>query len=304
VPPGHFDRECYDRRPLTSPFTQLFLPAAVAVVMLALGATLTTDDLRRVLEAPKPFVLGSLLHIVLLPSLAFAIGLLFEMPAKAAAGLVIIACCPANSTANLFTHFAKGDTMLSVCLTAATSLLAVATIPVVVNAALTTFPSGHEAVRLPIVRTALGVFLIGTLPVIVGMLLKRKRPALARKIETGLNGFGLVVIAAVVVAAIWSERDKVPAALVQSGPFALLLNVTAVSTAWGVSALTHVAWPQRVAIGLECGLQNFALAAFVALTLLGDALLLLPAIAYGLTMWLSAGAVVGLARKRAASGRY
>jgi BASS family bile acid:Na+ symporter len=209
---------------------------------------------------------------------------------------VLIAACPANSAANLFTHFAKGDTMLSVCLTAATSLLSVATIPAVVNLALATFPSGHERVGLPVAKTSLGVFLIATLPVIVGMAIRRARPELAQKIESKMNGFGLSVIAAVIVMAIWSERANVPPALAQSGPFALLLNVAAVSAAWGISALLRIAWPQRVAIGLECGLQNFAMAAFIALTLLGDALLLLPAIAYGLTMWLSAGAVVGLAR--------
>ena len=289
---------------MTSPFIQLFLPAAVVVVMLALGTTLTLDDLRRVLRSPRPFALGALLHIGLLPALAFALGFLFELPPKAAAGLVIIACCPANSVASLFTHLARGDTMLSVSLTAATSLLSVVTIPAFVNFALRAFPIGHNQVSLPIAKTSLGVFLIATLPVIVGMIVRKTRPQLARKIESRMTAFGLAVIAALVVMAIWSERDKVPAALSESGPVALLLNLAAVGAAWGIAALAGIAWPQRVAIGLECGLQNFAMAAFVALTLLGDPLLLLPAIAYGLTMWVSAGAVVWLARKHAASERY
>lgn len=272
--------------------------------MLALGTTLTTDDLRRVAKAPKPFALGSILHVTLLPAIAFALGFLTEIPPKAAAGLVIIAACPANSAANLFTHFAKGDTMLSVCLTAATSLLSVATIPFVVNLALRSFPSGHQAVSLPVARTSLGVFLIATLPVLIGMALRRARPALARQIEKRMNGFGLSVIAVVIAMAIWSERANVGPALAQSGPLALALNLLAVSSSWGIAALLEIAWPQRVAIGLECGLQNFAMAAFITLTLLGDTLLLLPAIAYGLTMWLSAGAVVWLARKRAASEPY
>jgi len=289
---------------VTSPFTQLFLPAAVVAVMLALGTTLTTDDLRRVAKAPKAFALGSILHLTLLPAIAFALAHLAEIPPKAATGLVIIAACPANSAANLFTHFAKGDTMLSVCLTAATSLLSVFTIPFVVNLALRSFPSGHEAVSLPLARTSLGVFLIATLPVLIGMALRRARPAFARQIESKMNGFGTSVIAAVIVMAIWSERDNVLPALAQSGPLALALNLLAVSSSWGIAALLQVDWPQRIAIGLECGLQNFAMAAFLALTLLGDALLLLPAIAYGLTMWLSAGAVVWLARKRAAAAPY
>ncbi len=266
--------------------------------MFALGTTLTPDDLHRVLRAPRAFVLGSLLHVTLLPAAAFALGISLDVPPKVAAGLVLIASCPANSAANLFTHLARGDTMLSVSLTATTSLLSVATIPAVVTLALRTFPSGHGSVELPVLQTSLGVFLIATLPVTLGMAVRRRWPAFASKVEARLTGFGLLVIASVVVMAIWSERRSVPIALAQSGALALVLNCAAVSCAWGLAALAGIAWPQRIAIGLECGLQNFAMAAFVALTLLGDALLLLPAIAYGLTMWLSAGAVVLIARRR------
>jgi bile acid:Na+ symporter, BASS family len=77
----------------------------------------------------------------------------------------------------------------------------------------------------------------------------------------------------------------------------LLLNVLSVTLAWGAAALLGLDLRQRIAVGLECGLQNFAMAAFVALTLLSDTALLLPGIAYGLTMYLSAGVVVLLARR-------
>lgn len=286
---------------VTSPFIQLFLPLAVALVMFALGATLTVEDLRRVLLRPRAFLLGSLLHVTLLPAVAFAIALGFGPAPETAIGLVIIASCPANSSANLFTHLSRGDTMLSVCLTAATSLLSVLTIPFAVNLALATFPSAHATVALPVLRTSSAVFVIATLPVMLGMALRRRRPAAARKIEARMSSFGLAVIAVVIVAAIWSERSRVGPALVESGALTLGLNVVAVASAWGIATLAGIPWPQRVAIGLECGLQNFAMAAFIALTLLGDTRLLLPAIAYGLTMWLSAGAVVALARRRSAA---
>ena len=70
---------------------------------------------------------------------------------------------------------------------------------------------------------------------------------------------------------------------------------------WGVSAVAGLPRPQQVAVGLECGLQNFALAPFVSLTLLEREALLLPAIAYGLTMWLSAIVAVVVARSQTAA---
>ena len=284
---------------ITNPFTQLFLPAAVVVVMFALGTTLTLEDLRRVLERPRGLVLGLAAHALLLPMLAFAVAAFLRLPGSLAVGLVLIASCPANATSNLFTHMARGDTMLSVCLTAGASLTSVIAVPLFVNAALRLFPAGHDAVSLPVVPAALGLLAVSTLPVLAGMRLRAVRPAAARAVEARMAGLGLVVIVLVVFGAVWSEKDRVPAALARAGGPAVLLNALSVTAAWSLAALFRLSRTQRVAVGLECGLQNFAMAAFVALTLIGDATLLLPAIAYGLTMWLSAFVVVILARRGA-----
>lgn len=283
---------------ITNPFTQLFLPAAVVVVMFAVGTTLTLADLRRVLERPRGLFLGLVAHALLLPLLAFAVATGLRLPASLGVGLVLIASCPANATSNLFTHLARGDTMLSVCLTAGASVTSVLTVPLFVNAALRLFFTAHDAVSLPVVPAALGLFAVSTLPVLLGMRLRQVRPEMARAVEARIATVGLIVIVLVVAAAVWSERASVPAALVRAGGPALLLNALSVSAAWWLAALFRLPRGQRIAVGLECGLQNFAMAAFVALTLLGDATLLLPAIAYGLTMWLSAFAVVALARRR------
>jgi BASS family bile acid:Na+ symporter len=286
---------------IENPVTQILLPAAVVAVMFALGTTLTVDDLRRVLRQPRAFFVGLLAHTLVLPAMAFAVAVVLALPGPIAAGLVLIASCPANASANVFSHLARGDTMLSICLTAAASLTSVLTVPLFVTAALRVFPSGLAAVRLPVLASAVGLFLVSTLPVLAGMVLRRARPAAARAIEGRVGGFGLGVIVLVVVVAVWSEKGNVVPALVRAGGPALLVNALSVSTAWGASFLLGLPRAQRIAVGLECGLQNFAMAAFVALTLVGSRPLLLPAIAYGLTMWLSAAVVVMLAR-RAASG--
>jgi bile acid:Na+ symporter, BASS family len=281
-----------------NPVTQILLPAAVALVMFALGTTLGGDDLRRVLVRPRAFVLGLLAHALILPMVAFALGSLLSLPPETAVGLVIIAACPANAIASLFTHFARGDTMLAVSLSAAASLMSAATLPLFVNLALARFLVGPAEVRLPVLPSALGLFLISTLPVAAGMRVRQTRPALAARIEARMGGVGGAVVLVVIAAAVWSERRTVGPALLRAGLPALLLNTLAVGLAWGVSAAAGLARAQRVAVGLECGLQNFALAAFVCLTLLGRRDLLLPPIAYGLTMWLSAIAVVLLVRRQ------
>ena len=283
---------------IQNPVTQLLLPLAIVFVMFALGTTLTVGDLRRMLVRPKAFVVGLVAHGLILPLLAFGVGWTLGLEPATAVGLVIIAACPANAMASLFTHFARGDTMLAVCLSAAASLLSSATVPLFVNQALRLFAAGPATARLPVFTSALGLFLIATLPVLVGMRLRRERPAAAARVEASIGTLGIALILVVIAAAVWSERESVGPALARAGAPALLLNVLAVALAWGLGAAAGLPRAQRVAVGLECGLQNFALAAFVCLTLLDDKTLLLPAIAYGLTMWLSAIGVVLLARHR------
>jgi BASS family bile acid:Na+ symporter len=219
-----------------------------------------------------------------------------------ALGLILIAACPANASVNLFTFLARGDTMLSVSLTAVASLVCVISIPVFLNIAFLLFPDGHTGVSFPVLPAALGLFLVSTVPVMGGMLLRHRRPQIARSLEVRMGKFGLVVIVLVMAGAIWTAKSDVLAAITQMGTPVLILNALSVSLAWGLAATLRLSKAQCIAVGFECGLQNFALAAFVALTLLNDATLLLPAVAYGLSMWLSAVALLLLARRGILSG--
>jgi BASS family bile acid:Na+ symporter len=237
-------------------------------------------------------------HAVLLPLLAFAVAFALRLTGAAAAGLVLIASCPASAMANLFTHLARGDVMLAVCLSAAASLTSVVTVPVFVNAAFRLFPSAHAPVQLSVLSAAIGLLLVSMLPVAAGMALRWRRPAAARTVQARMGLPALLVVVGIILATIWSVKADLMPALVGAGAPALVLNVSGVAVAWGAAAWLGLDAPQRIAVGLECGLQNFAMAAFVALTLLSDTPLLLPGIAYGLTMYLSAGAVVLLARRR------
>lgn len=285
-----------------NPFTQIFLPIAVVFVMFALGTTLTMADLKSVMRRPRGLVVGLLAHTFVLPLLAFGVATVLGLSAPMAAGLVLIAACPANPSVNLFTYLARGDTMLSVALTAGASLICVVSIPLFLTTAFRVFPAGHTGVSFPVLPAALGLFLVATLPAIGGMFLRHKRPQIARTLEAQMGKLGLFVIALVIVGAVWTAHSDLLAALMQMGAPVLLLNVLSVSLAWGLATVMQLPRAQCIAVGFECGLQNFALAAFVSLTLLKDATLLLPAVAYGLTMWLSAFAVLALVRRGALQG--
>jgi BASS family bile acid:Na+ symporter len=235
-----------------------------------------------------------------MPLLASGIALALRLPLPLAVGLVLIAACPAAAPASFFTHLARGDTMLCVCLTAASSVTGVVTVPLFVNSALRLYAAGQPAVQLPVLTTPLALLAVSTLPVAAGMLLRRHRPAAARAVERRMGTVGLALLLSVAVVSFWSQREMLLPALARAGGPALLLGVLTALVAWGLAAAAGLGRRQRTAVVLECTLQNFALAAFVALTLLSDAAILVPPLAYAFVCFLPAFAIVVLGRRAAA----
>ncbi|MBS4073218.1 MAG: bile acid:sodium symporter, partial [Algoriphagus sp.] len=134
----------------SSILTELFLPLALAVIMFGMGLSLTLSDFKRILIYPKAVLLGLLNQIVLLPVVAFFIANGLGLSPELAVGLMILAACPGGATSNLITHLAKGDTALSITLTAFSSMITVLTIPFVVNFSIGYFIPGGEEQQLEI----------------------------------------------------------------------------------------------------------------------------------------------------------
>ena len=267
--------------------SQVALPLVLAFIMFSMGITLVWDDFKRVATFPKPFIVGSLLQLVSLPVLAFLLASLWlkmgSIEPAFAVGLVIVAACPGGVASNLMTHISGGDTALSISLTAIISLLTTATIPLIVNLGLSHF-MGEAGVQLPLAKTVAGIFAITTVPVLLGMLLKKKAPDWSRRTEpvmAKISGFFLFLIVIVAIGKYW---PLLIANFLSIGPLTLGLNIMAMILAYGVAQLLSLNRAQKVAITFECGLQNGATAIFVSLTLLKSQEMMIPCGVYALLM--------------------
>lgn len=152
--------------------TDVVLPLALAFIMFALGLGLTLDDFARVARRPRDFIVGALSQIILLPLVAFALVSVWSLPHELALGVMIIAAAPGGVTSNILTAFARGDVALSISLTAVISLLSVMTIPIVVVFAYGQLVGG-EAGDVSVTKTAISVFVIVTVPVVLGVAVRR-----------------------------------------------------------------------------------------------------------------------------------
>jgi len=265
--------------------TQVFLPLSLAFIMFSVGLELTVADFKRVAVQPKDFAVGAASQVLVLPLVAFALLSVWPIAPALAVGVMIIAACPGGVTSNLMTYLARGDTALSVSLTAIISLLSVLTLPAIVSFAVLHFMDAATAPELSIGRTVLGVFAITTVPVIIGMVVNRFAPEFARRFERIARIVASVLFVVIVAGAIYAERANVIDYFKQAGPVTLALNLIMMGLALAFSRLARLGGAQGTAITLECGLQNGTLAIFVALTLIGSREMMVPGAIYSLLMF-------------------
>ena len=148
-------------------------PLSLALIMLALGMGLTVQDFTRVVKQPKDFLVGLVCQLIFLPIIAFALVFILDTPVELAVGLMIIAAAPGGVTSNILTKFANGDVALSISLTAIISLLSIITVPFIIFKSIDLLNASASTNEISMTGISIKMFLVVTLPVILGMIIRR-----------------------------------------------------------------------------------------------------------------------------------
>jgi len=277
--------------------TDVILPLALAFIMFVLGLGLTGGDFLRVIKQPRDFFVGALSQIILLPIIAFILVKIWPIAPELAIGVMIIAAAPGGVTSNLLTSFAKGDVALSISLTAIISLLCVITIPFIVLTSVGLLNDSNITQDISLFSMSRDMFLIVTVPVILGMLLRRFASGTALKFELIAKKISIALFILVLLGAIAAERENVISYFAQAGLITFVLNVVMMVVAYYVASLLASGTEQKKCITIECGLQNGTLAIFVATSIFGGGLYVIPAATYSLIMFATSLIFVYLVRK-------
>ncbi len=160
----------------------LIIPGSLALIMFGMGTGLTVSDFTRLGRQPKAASIGLFCQIILLPVVAWLLIKFISIQPIFAIGIMLIALTPGGAVSNLFTLLARGDLALSVTLTAISSLLAVFTIPLLLNLALINLLGEGQVLQLPVGRTMLQIALITVIPVALGMFLNSRVPGLTPRL--------------------------------------------------------------------------------------------------------------------------
>ena len=263
-------------------------PIALALIMLGLGLGLKVEDFTRVLKNPKDFLVGLFCQLIILPIVAYVLIIILRTPIELALGVMIIAAAPGGVTSNVLTKFANGDVALSISLTAIISLISIISVPLIIFQSAALLEITNISQEITMTGIALKMALVVTVPVIIGMIIRKFLDNFISSKVSFVNKIN-VVLFVIVFAAIWiEERENILSYLSQAGHIVLILNVVMMFIAYYLAKNFATGIEQRKCIALECGLQNGTLAVFVATQIFSDIVYIIPTAAYALVMYVTA----------------
>ena len=265
--------------------TDVILPLALAFIMFTLGLGLSISDFSNVFKKPKNFLVGLVSQLIFLPIVGLVLVIIWPLPIEIAIGVMLIAAAPGGVTSNILTFFAKGDVALSVSLTAVMSLLSALSVPIVLAISIGLIGDSSLPESISLTGIALSMFLIVTLPVLLGMGVRSFLNSLTLKIEKSARLISTLLFVLVLLGAILTERENVVSYFAQTGLVVLTLNILMMLIAFYWSGFFGTGMSQKKAIAIECGLQNGTLAIFVGTTVFGGGLYIIPAATYSLIMY-------------------
>lgn len=281
-----------------SALTTIGLPVALGIIMLGLGLSLTLGDFARIAKQPKAVLIALVCQLVILPAVCFGLVLAFQLPPVLAVGMMLLAASPGGTTANLYSHLFRGDIALNISLTAINSIIAVFTLPLIVNLSIAYFEPGDGQVGIQLVK-ALEVFAIVLLPVALGMLIRWWKPEFAARMDKPVRIASVIILAVVIAGAVVSNLTLLLENIGALAGITVLFCLLSLSIGFLVPRLFRVSHEQAVASSFEIGIHNATLAIVIAQTVLGNIEMSLPGAVYGVLMFFVAAAFGFLIRSRA-----
>jgi BASS family bile acid:Na+ symporter len=242
---------------------QLVLSLVLATMVFAVALELRVADFTRVAQAPRAVVAGLVPQFVLLPGATWLATLLLDLPPNVEAAMILVACCPGGSLSNVVTHHGRGNTALSVSISAVAAVMALLLTPLNFTWMVSTNPATAGWLKqLDIDASAIWWSLLALLavPMALGLLFSHRLPALTSRIQKPLANFSLVALLAFIVLGLVRERQLLNAQILPQLLIVVLHNAAGLALGWAAARAFRVDRRDQRAIMIEGGMQNSGLA--------------------------------------------
>ena len=237
-----------------------------------------------------------------MPAIAIGFTYLFDSPPVIAAGAIILAACPGGITSNAYVFASRADVALSIGLTAVASFITVFSVPFLTLLALNLHMDRSEIPVLPAADMMWTLARLTIVPVALGMTFRRFRPDIALRMIEPLRVITLLALIIIVVIGTVNAWDTIVENLWTAGILMAAINITAMSSGYGLGKLARLPFPQQASITFEVGVQNLSMALFVAFTFLKSPELAVSTLVYALVMKITAMSFIWYVRTRLGTG--
>ena len=267
----------------------IILPLSLIFIMFSLGLGLTVEDFKNIINNPKVFLVGIINQMMLLPLVTFGIVIFFNLSSELSVGMMILSCCPGGVTSNIITKLANGDTALSISYTAIVSIVTVFTLPLIVSFSVIYF-MGTNAPSINILNLGITMFIITTIPVLLGLYINTKYKNIASLCSPKFNKLSTVLFIIIVIAALASEWNTFLENLYLLGPAILTLICIMLFIGYNSPKLFGIGKTQATTIAIESGIQNGTVGIAIGNIILnqsqGLSILSLPSGVYSILMYI------------------
>ena len=231
----------------------------LGIIMFGMGLTLTTDDFKRVVKAPKSVLFGVVAQYTIMPAIAFGLATVFKLPPEIAVGVILVGCCPGGTASNVMTYLAKGNTALSITITAISTLLApILTPSLTLLLASKWLPVSMSAMFMSIVQVIL-------IPIALGFILRLLFAKQVDKVTSVLPLVSVIGIVAVAAAVVSVNTENIATTGLLIFTIVILHNVLGLLIGFTIAKVLKLTYEDQKAISIEVGMQNSGLGSTLAI---------------------------------------
>ena len=242
---------------------QLILSLVLATMVFAVALEVKPADFARVAKTPRAVVAGLIPQFILLPVGTWLATLALDLPANIEVAMILVASCPGGSLSNVVTHFGRGNTALSVSISAVASLIALFATPLNFSWMVAHNPNTASWLKELAIDPSdiwFSLVLLLALPMSLGLVVATRLPVWTAKIQKPLAKFALIMLLVFIVAGLIKERQLLNMALLPLLLLVVLHNACGLIFGWVTSLAMGLSEPNRRAVMIEGGMQNAGLA--------------------------------------------
>jgi len=245
------------------------LNVALALVMFGIALEISFNDFRTLFKKPKLVFVGVFSQFVLLPIITFGLVWALKPMASIALGMFMVAACPGGNISNFITHLAKGNSALSITLTAIATVLAIVMTPLNLHVWGSLYGPTASILRevsiLPLDMIKLVALLLGV-PLVLGILVSQFRPGLAERLAKGFKIGSLVFFVLLVFLALYKNKDIFMDYIFYVFWLVLFHNLMAFLTGFSLAKAMGFSKENVRCITIETGIQNSGLGLLLIFT--------------------------------------